>query len=208
MTAQVWVSRAMQASMLIRHVHTDIFQNDEARALEGERRNERGEFVPADMCPKRVWLEADEDRPIPDMFFAEGQPIVSTRVAEILSRFDLGNGALYPVAEGVFQSDNATPIAGAYFSWIFGSTKSAFLEAHSPTAEPLMPGGGRNRCVFPFAMSDGAFAVSRDALSGPDVWVDPLLLKSMFVSGALGDALEAAGLRKALCLFKCQVIQG
>jgi len=57
-------------------------------------------------------------------------------------------------------------------------------------------------------MSDGAFAVSRDALGGPDVWVDPLLLKSIFVSGALGDALEAAGLRKALRLFKCRVIQG
>ena len=205
MTEHVWVSRAMQASRLILYVHTDIFQDDQTRAAEGERRNERGEFVPADMCPKRVWLEADEDRPIPDMFFAEGQSIVSARVAEILSRFDLGNGALYPVAEGLFQSDNATPIAGAYLSWIFGNAKRAFLEAYSPTAEPLSP-GRRDRCIFPFAMSDGAFAVSRDALSGPDVWVDPLLLKSIFVSGALGDALETAGLREALCLFKCRII--
>jgi len=205
MTEHVWVSRAMQASRLILYVHTDIFHNDQTRAAEGERRNERGEFVSADMCPKRVWLEADEDRPIPDIFFAEGQPIVSASVAESLSRFDLGNGALYPVAEGLFQSDNATPIAGAYFSWIFGNAKRAFLEAHSPTAKPLSP-GRRDRCIFPFAMSDGAFAVSRDALSGPDVWVDPLLLKSIFVSGALGDALETAGLREALCLFKCRII--
>lgn len=207
MTAHVWVSNAMTKSKLILYVYTDISRNDRARAAEGERRNERGESVPADMCPKRVWREPDEDRPFPDMFFAEGQPIVSTRVAEILSRFDLGDGALYPVAEGLFQSDNATPIAGAYFSWIFGSAKRAFLEARSPTAEPLSP-GRRDRCAFPFAMSDGAFAVSGDALSGSDVWVDPLLLKSIFVSGALGDALEAAGLREALCLFKCQVIQG
>ncbi|WP_212470802.1 hypothetical protein [Bradyrhizobium liaoningense] len=123
-----------------------------------------------------------------------------------MSRFDLGNGALYPVVEGLFQSDNATPMAGAYFSWIFGSAKRAFLEAHSPTAEPLSL-GMRDRCIFPFAMSDGAFAVSRDVLTGPDVWVDPLLLRSIFVSGALGDALDAASLRGALCLFKCQVIQ-
>ena len=99
MTDHVWVSRAMQASMLILYVHTDIFQNHQARAIEGERRNERGEFVPADMCPRRVWLEEDEDRSIPDMFFAEGQCIVSARVAEIVSQFNLGNGALYPVAE-------------------------------------------------------------------------------------------------------------
>lgn len=205
MTDHVWVSRAKTESMLILYVYTDIFKNDEARALEGARRNERGEFVPADMCPKRVWLEADEDRSIPDMFFAEGQCIVSARVAKIVSQFNLGNGALYPVAEGVFRSDNTTPIAGAYFSWIFGSMKRAFLEAHSPTATPLGL-GGRDRCAFPFTMSDGAFAVSRDALGGPDVWVDPLLLKSIFVSGALGDAMDAAGLREALCLFKCQII--
>jgi hypothetical protein len=197
----------MMEARLILLVYTDISRNDRARAAEGERRNVRGESVPADMCPKRVWLEPDEDRPIPDMFLADGQPVVSARVAEILARFDLGNGALYPLAEGLFQADNTTPMAGAYFSWIFGSAKRAFLEAHSPTAKPLSP-GNRDRCVFPFAMSDGAFAVSGDALSGPDVWVDPLLLKSIFVSGALGDALEAAGLREALCLFKCQVIQG
>jgi len=194
----------MMEARLILLVYTDISRNDRARAAEGERRNVRGESVPADMCPKRVWLEPDEDRPIPDMFLADGQPVVSARVAEILARFDLGNGALYPLAEGLFQADNTTPMAGAYFSWIFGSAKRAFLEAHSPTAKPLSP-GNRDRCVFPFAMSDGAFAVSGDALSGPDVWVDPLLLKSIFVSGALGDALETAGLREALCLFKCRI---
>lgn len=205
MSAHVWVSKAMMEARLILLVYTDISRNDRARAAEGERRNLRGESVPADMCPKRIWREPDEERPIPDMFLAEGQPIVSARVAEILRGFDLGNGALHPVAEGLFQGDNTTPMAGAYFCWIFGSAKRAFLEAHSPTARPLSP-GNRDRCVFPFAMSDGAFAVSGDALSGPDVWVDPLLLKSIFVSGALGDALEAAGLREALRLFKCQVI--
>ncbi|MBR1210553.1 hypothetical protein [Bradyrhizobium sp. JYMT SZCCT0180] len=205
MTDHVWVSKAMQTSMLILYAYTDIFQNDRARAIEGVTRNDRGEFVSADMCPKRVWLDKDEDRSIPDMFFAEGQCIVSARVAEILSQFDLGNGALYPVTEGAFRSDNTTPIAGSYFSWIFGGMKSAFLEAHSPAARPNS-GGSRDWCVFPFAMSDGAIAVSRDALGGSDVWVDPLLLKSIFVSGALGDALEAAGLREALCLFKCQII--
>ena len=123
MTAHVWVSRAMMEAKLILLVYTDISQNDRARASEGERCNLRGESVPADMCPKRIWLEPDEDRPIPDMFLAEGQPIVSARVAEILSRFDLGNGALYPVAEGLFQGDNTTPMAGAYFCWIFGELR-------------------------------------------------------------------------------------
>ena len=207
MTDHVWVSTAMTASRLIMLAYTDIFKNDKARAIEGEKRNERGEFVPADMCPARVWLEEDEeDRPdVHDMFSAEGQWIVSARVAEILRKFDHGNGALYPVADGFFRSDNTTPIPGDYFSWIFGNAKRAFLEAHSPTAR-AMSGGGRDWCNFPMTMSDGAIAVSHAAVAGPSVWVDPLLFKSIFVSGELGNELDSAGLRNALRLYKCRLI--
>jgi hypothetical protein len=135
---------------------------------------------------------------------AEGQWIVSARVAEILRKFDLGNGALHRIADGVFRSDNTTLLPGEYFSWIFGNVKSAFLEAHSPAAVAV-GGGGRDWCKFPTTMSDGAIAVSRAAVAGPSVWIDPLLFKSIFVSGELGDELDAAGLRKALRLYKCQL---
>jgi hypothetical protein len=48
--------------------------------------------------------------------------------------------------------------------------------------------------------------VSREALDGSDVWVDPLLSRSLFLSQRLGDALDAAGLRQDFRLFRCQVI--
>ena len=52
----------------------------------------------------------------------------------------------------------------------------------------------------------GLMAVSAAALGGPDVWVDPTLFKSVFVSGRLGDALDEAGLRKAFRLYRSRVV--
>jgi hypothetical protein len=58
---------------------------------------------------------------------------------------------------------------------------------------------------LPTIKKDDQLAVSPAAFDGPDVWVDPLLFKSVFLSGALGDALDAAGLRRAFDLFRCRV---
>ena len=142
--------------------------------------------------------------PIPDIFFAEGQSIISARVAEILSRFDLGNGALTLLLKGyskvTTRPRSREPISPGYSAARRGHFWKPTLRLQGRTAR-----AGGTGAYFPFKMSDGAIAVSRDALGGPDVWVDPLLLKSIFVSGALGDAMDAAGLREALCLFKCQV---
>jgi hypothetical protein len=205
MTGHVWVSTAKTHADLIVEAYTDIFSRDQARAMEAEKRNDLGESVAEDMCPSRVWLEDPDLLEVPDLFQAQGQWIVSARVAAILARFDLGYGALHRIADGVFRSDNTTPLPGDYFAWIFGNAKRAFLEAQSPTARP-MGGGGRDWCKFPATMADGAIAVSSAAVAGPSVWVDPLLFKSIFVSGELGDELNAARLRNALRLYTCRLI--
>jgi hypothetical protein len=204
MTGHVWVSTAKTHADLIVEAYTDIFSRDQARAMEAEKRNDLGESVAEDMCPSRVWLEDPDLLEVPDLFQAQGQWIVSARVAAILARFDLGYGALHRIADGVFRSDNTTPLPGDYFAWIFGNAKRAFLEAQSPTARP-MGGGGRDWCKFPATMADDAIAVSSAAMGGPSAWVDPLLFKSIFVSGELGDALDAAGLRNALHLYRCRL---
>jgi hypothetical protein len=39
-----------------------------------------------------------------------------------------------------------------------------------------------------------------------DVWLDPTLLQSLFLSGPLGDALVAAGLRESFRLYKARLV--
>jgi hypothetical protein len=38
--------------------------------------------------------------------------------------------------------------------------------------------------------------------------MDPLLFKSVFVGGALAQAMDKAGLSKAFRLYRCRVIKG
>jgi len=55
-------------------------------------------------------------------------------------------------------------------------------------------------------MRDGNVAVSSSALDGADVWLDDGLFKSLFLSGPHGDALEAAGLKEALFMYRARVV--
>jgi len=197
----------MADSELILFVQSDVAQDNMDRLIGGVRLLKKGMPVSEDACPKRIWGDEDSDTfdVLPDLFHSEGHYIVSERAANILRQFDLGGGALYPVTEGIYQKDNRTRIPGEYFCWIFGNVKKAFLEEHSPKA-PALVNDERDWCGMPVLMQDDDIAVSASALSGPDIWIDPLLFKSIFLSHRAGQAMADAGLAKAFRLKKCRVI--
>jgi hypothetical protein len=204
----VWLSRALDDVTLIGKFHTDIAAKDVDMAIKAGSQNQRGQPVPDAMCPKRIWGDKDASvfKKIPHLVYARSYWIVTSRAADVMKQFDLGGGALYPVSEGIFQKDQVTRVPGDYFCWIFGNVKTAFLEQHSPKARPMSGAVTRDWCKMPFVLADNDIAVSSAAQIGPDVWVDPILFQSLFVSARLGDALEAAGLRKAFRLFRCPVL--
>jgi hypothetical protein len=208
MSDHVWVSRAIADVSLVGKFDTDIWVENQQVAIQAEKLNKRGQPVAENMCPKKIWGDdlAPHFTTIPHLTSAQSHWIVSAKAAEVLRQFDLGGGALYSVADGIFQKDGVTRVPGDYFCWIFGNSKKAFLEQHSPAAKPMSGATTRDWCVMPSNLADKDIAVSTAALVGPDVWVDPLLFQSLFVSGRLGDALDAAGLRKAFRLFQCRVV--
>ena len=210
MTAIAWISDVLAHPDLILMMETDIVANDEQHAIEAIKLLKAGKPVPPDMCPKTVWAgeRSKTIRRLPDLFVANAYPIVSERAAAIISNFDLGQGTLYPI-DAVFEKDRTSRFPGSFFCWIFGNSKSAFSAEHSTGMRPFAPnapGGPRNWWHMPFVHQDDQLVVSAEALAGPDVWVDPTLFKSVFVSGPLGEALTAAGLAKAFHLFRCQVV--
>lgn len=215
MADYVWVSKAMTDAALIARVRTDVSARDTKISIAAERLNNKGQAVPPDMCPKRVWLVDDpsEDNPDPkpfapisNLFAASAYWIVPSKVAEIIARFDLGGGSLYPVSDGLYEFGDTTRMPDEYFTWIFGNVKRGFLEEYSPAAKPMGGSDARDLCVFSFDTKDDDIAVSRAVLAGPDVWVDPTLFQSLFLSRLLGDALVAAGLRHDFRLLSCRVI--
>ena len=104
----------------------------------------------------------------------------------------------------ILHADRKTALAGDYFSLNFGNVKKAFLPADS--VSPYRMVEGLEIWALPFVLKDNAMAVSQAALQGPDLWVDPLLHKALFISDRLGKALKAAGAGRAFGLKKCRVI--
>ncbi|MEV5035164.1 hypothetical protein [Sphingobium sp. LMC3-1-1.1] len=202
----VWVSDMLADSEVSLFVTNDLRHSD--IFLEGINLLKKGAPVQEGACPKRIWGSQEEDAPalssVPDLFCANGQYIVSEKAAKILRQFDLGGGALYSVSEGVYQNDNLTRIPGDCFTWIFGNVKTAFLPDETLAKRPFGVAG--TRWNMPFVVQDGDIAVSKFSLDGPDVWMDPTLMRAVFLSGQLGQALSDAGIAHAFRLKTCRVI--
>lgn len=205
MSEGAWVSYAMAESDLILMMTHNLWPSDKDKAIESENKLKKGQPLSAEECPIRIWADPDTDRVghLPDLFNVEGHYFISEKAANIIEKFDLGAGSLFPVSQGAFESDNKTPIPGRFFCWVFGNVKQAFLADETERKRPFGVSG--TRWSLPVLPQDGDIAVSKAALEGADVWLDPILFKSIFVSGALGDALDEAGLAEAFRLKKCRI---
>jgi hypothetical protein len=205
MTDAVWVSGATTDVALLKPFTSNVEEEDVDRAFEASRRYDAGDPLSAEWFPQAIWgtKSARRFKRLPQLFRGGGYCIVSSRCANVLRRFDLGQGALYPVA--VLQKDRRTPVEGDWFSLCFGNVKHAFAAAASPKARRFGVAGLRWK--LPFVVRYDEMAVSPAALEGPDLWVDPTLVRAFFVSGRLSDALAKADLHGPLRLHRCRVVR-
>jgi hypothetical protein len=182
---------------------------DEDRAIAADAANSRGEPLPPSAFPNESYaMRADNDASRagrqPALFRSDFW-YVSAECAAVLRDHDLGRGALYPVR--LFRQDRRTALGGVYFCLNFGNVKEAFLPEQSPNARPAgAAAAGKMWWLLPPVPQDGDMAVSRTALGGPDVWIDPLLKQAFFVSDRLRTALEAAGFADLFSLLRCRVL--
>jgi len=199
--------------MLLRGLNTDVFCRDFETYIEAERRNTAGLPIPQEMCPKRMWInEASEEEtgfkalPFPELFRSGAYWMMSRRAADIFRKFDLGDGGLYPIEDGIYQSDNVTPIQEEFFCWIRGNTKDSFMQDLSRSVKPR----DLKRVLWKtdHYVQDDDLAVSDRALEGPAVWIEQRLFECVFLAGALGDELIKANLKTAFALYRCRVIVG
>lgn len=215
MTEHVWVSDLIgNEASIVAEVRGRFGPG--GRAADGADIIESGQPAPSGYGPIKLW-DADtstEDQhsgypvniaqAVPDIFYGGGFWIVSERVAEILNRYDLGEGGMFPISDGLYLKDEVTKIPGNFFSWIVETKKSSYDPESSINVRKHKIAGLWDK--MPDMPSDGDIAVSRSALQGPDTWLDDGLFKSLFMSGRLGDAFDAAGLKKTLFLYRARVI--
>lgn len=200
----VWISKAKLDSRLIMPLSSDLAGGVDL--LDYWRGDPAREPVGPWPCPTQIWVDPEYEGLIgklPDLFFAGSSWIVSRRLANVLRLFDFGAGGLEPVA--AFDKDRQIPLPGDYLSWTFPNVKRAFLADQSTNLRNFVPG------VFTTlaAIADGDLVCSQDALAGPDVWLDPSLYGSIFLSDRLMTALVEAGLSEQfqgpIGLKKCRV---
>lgn len=206
MEQAAWVSGAMYDTELHKWMNVDIRETNVDAMMQGLKLLQEGRPVPADCCPKRIWRAKGSSaiKKLPHLFTADGYYIVSQKAADIFRKYDLGDGALYHVTEGIYQKDNQTRVPGEFFTWIFGNTKNAFSPEHTSRKRPFGVAG--TRWILPTMPQDEDIAITSAADGKPDVWMDRFLFNSIFVSKQLGSELAKAGMANAFRLYRCRLV--
>ena len=201
---RVYLSAMMMNSGLVTYFIPEGFEENKEEILDAMRRHQNGETLTRDQFPERLIYRYPDAtyRRKTEVMKAGDFWVVSARVAKILSQFDLGEGGFYPVE--LCQYKRKTLVSGDWFCWNFGARKEAFLPAQSRNMQ--RPYADRDIWRPGFVMENGDPAVSRAALEGADLWIDPKVWTGMFMSGAMRDALKAAKLTRYFRWTECRMI--
>jgi hypothetical protein len=204
MSKHVWISDCRADTTLIRLTTSDLYEIDPRKVRDAGMKRLLGETVPVNMLPRVIWPlpAARSFDKLPHFFVAADNWIVSRKAADIISRFDLGDGGLYPVQ--ILKKDRKTLVEGEFLCLNVGAQKSAFLPERSPRVSNRIPDYSWG---LPDRDIDDALFVSVAALEGPDLWYDPRVYNGFFMSEALGSALKTAGMAKAFRLYRCPVVE-
>ena len=189
----VWISQLMSHRLEYPPMLHSFLESDREHGIQCGSRNDAGEPLGPECFPEEIWLE-DEARKtatLPDICFATSFWFVSSRCAEVMNKFDLGSGALYPVK--VLQNDRVTPVGSGWFCLNFGNVKHSFLPEQSSNVRPVPGGAYRPKA----SVGDGDLAFSAEAASGADIWLDPLLRGIICLSDPLVTALSEINLKNA-----------
>ena len=168
--ARVWATNCLTDGELIYAFDPDNYLTDEDCAVDAMKRAKLGEPLPADRFPKEMYVTSSYQRfeKVPDIFCA-GFWIVSSRFAEVLRRFELGQTGLYPVK--LFHHDRKTPFEGEYFVLAFGEAKDTFVPEESPKANKI-PFTKSDLWGPKYSDNEDSLSFEKEVLHGVDLWME------------------------------------
>ncbi|MBY4894413.1 hypothetical protein KUL25_16780 [Rhodobacteraceae bacterium N5(2021)] len=164
--------------------------------------NWRGEKVSEGDVPDKLYYRQPGRfrKPVPPVF-VNGFTYLRADVAEILRAHDMGQAALFAV--NLFQNDKVTPVEGDVFTLNVANSKPT-IDPESFGLRRFVP--GQDWYVLPrdLPARHGNFTAPRSTLEGPDLWVDPRIVQTMFFSDRLVQSLKAAKLHRQFDLYPCK----
>lgn len=201
----LWYSRVMSDSALIKPFTSEQALNDLQAAGAVDEKNMAGIVQSREAFPDVIFgtYPNKKLKAQPDIFFGSCGLVVSRAVADVLHEAELGKTRLYPLS--VCQHDRVTLVGGEYYLLALGEQKAAFVPERSNRVVPFgnVPDTWIKRGRKP---EDFDFVVRDIALEGVDLWVDPRLRRSLFLSDRLVKSLRAAKVTRRFGLSKCEVV--
>ncbi|MEM9422921.1 MAG: hypothetical protein AAF986_10550 [Pseudomonadota bacterium] len=167
----------------------------------------RGEILTTEQVGK-IWYYNNTFGYCPPPFMSGGgYPLISETAKAVLERFDLGETVFHPLTIlSPDESQLTTP--EPYFLLNVGNKRSmGNYEALGPEGEkntPLL--SVLNGVVYvPNHYKENRLVVVPEALTGPDIWLDPKVPALLFLSDRLVTGLKQAGMDKGWGLVRCAV---
>lgn len=151
-----------------------------------------------------VW---DEKRfkKIKDIFTAGPFYAVKGKLADVLSRFDLGEGGLVPFT--IYKADLETPYPGEYFLLNFGCRKNSMVKEKSRNIviRGVQKSTGIELLRVNSWSEEGDIALADVALDGPDLWFEERVDNKIFMTDRLAQALIEIGVGDVFKLQECRI---
>lgn len=206
MRNSIWACDALVFPSLIRGFWADL-DDGSPRVFTAEEQlaicmaNEKGESLPRKSFPERAyWCRPKKSTPDLPPIMHSSFIFMRGDVVEIIEKFDLGGGALYSVE--LYENDKVTKIDVDYYCLNIGNKKDTLLVEKSAglySDEMNMP-GIYSLPVGITAENNRQIVVDKSALKGPDIWADPKVWQSFFLSGRLAERLVDCGYEEAMQL--------
>lgn len=188
-----------QASLILPPSPSEDVRQAYTRHLQGFALR-RDEFPEAEA----VWDER-RFKKAKDIFMVGPFYAVKGKLADVLSRFDLGEGGLIPFT--IYKADLETPYPGEFFLLNFGAQKNTVLPEQSKNVVKFSVHHetGFQKWEVNSWSEEGDVVVSPAVLEGPDLWFDPAIYNKIFMSNALVQAIIEIGMKDIFKLKQCRV---
>ena len=189
-----WNPASLEIPLSPDDVHAASRRHREGFALE------RSEFPEA----TAVW-DQKRFKKVKEIFMAGPFYAVQGKLAEVLARFDLGEGGLLPFT--IYQADLETPYPGEFFLLNFGCRKDTVLpeESRNVVKFSVHHETGLQKWKVNSSSDDGDVVVRPSCLAGADLWFDPAIYNKIFVKDELAQALIAIGIGDIFKLQSCRI---
>jgi hypothetical protein len=207
MSDYVWYSDMELIGEIFRDYVSTATEGLQAQQDVAAKLNWQGDVVPEAFIPKVFRPENSRPGELGELNLFPGRfLLIGKKTAEIISKFDLGHGAMHPVS----IEDRAGNLMSKseFFFWNFGNKNAYFLPEDSARVSKSNYGTekpGEHIYFTPVIVKDDELSFSRECLSGPDVWCEKYLNNGTILSDRLAGALKDAGLGPAFELVRCRV---